>query len=325
MWLGHVPWAGRHWALPALTVLAPSSRYYQQQVAGTRRSPTGPGRWSCNCAHGEPAEPRWLPHRPLILVGDNGYAVLDLLHCCQSLREPVSLIARLRLDAALYAPAPPRPPGQKGRSALKGHRRPLPENPARPGRCRLDQRRGVLVRRHHPHRGAHFPNCRLVQLRQATRSHPLGAGPRPRRCLRPPSLALHRPIGDPDPDPGVVCLALATGGHPVSSTGQALSGRTHPSGHGDPAPVVGPGHCPHYAGSAGLFSWTTIAAHALQKHHPITQRTAAWYDPPEADRRPSWTLSPWRAGTSGWHRTISHCRPGNPRLCTKTRKIIRTG
>ena len=26
MWLGHVPWAGRHWALPVLTVLAPSSR-----------------------------------------------------------------------------------------------------------------------------------------------------------------------------------------------------------------------------------------------------------------------------------------------------------
>ena len=30
MWLGQVPWAGRHWALPVLTVLAPSSRYHQQ-------------------------------------------------------------------------------------------------------------------------------------------------------------------------------------------------------------------------------------------------------------------------------------------------------
>ena len=30
----------------------------------------------------------------------------------------------------------------------------------------------------------------------------------------------------------------------------------------------------------GLFSWTTLAAHALQKHHPITQRKAAWYDKP---------------------------------------------
>ena len=31
MWLGQVPWAGRHWALPVLTVLAPSTRYHQQQ------------------------------------------------------------------------------------------------------------------------------------------------------------------------------------------------------------------------------------------------------------------------------------------------------
>ena len=29
MWLRPVPWAGRHWALPVLTVLAPSSHYYQ--------------------------------------------------------------------------------------------------------------------------------------------------------------------------------------------------------------------------------------------------------------------------------------------------------
>jgi len=34
-------------------------------------------------------------------VGDNDYAVIDLLHFCQSLREPVTLIARLRLDAGL--------------------------------------------------------------------------------------------------------------------------------------------------------------------------------------------------------------------------------
>ena len=30
----------------------------------------------------------------------------------------------------------------------------------------------------------------------------------------------------------------------------------------------------------GLFSWTTLAAHVLQKQHPITPRTAAWYDKP---------------------------------------------
>ena len=59
-----------------------------------------------------------------MLVDDNSYAVLDLLHCCQFLREPVTLIARLRLDAALYAPAPARQPGQNSRPPLKGARVP---------------------------------------------------------------------------------------------------------------------------------------------------------------------------------------------------------
>ena len=30
----------------------------------------------------------------------------------------------------------------------------------------------------------------------------------------------------------------------------------------------------------GLFSWTTLATHVLQKHHPIIQRATAWYDKP---------------------------------------------
>ena len=30
----------------------------------------------------------------------------------------------------------------------------------------------------------------------------------------------------------------------------------------------------------GLFSWTTLAAHSLQKQRPMTQRKAAWYDKP---------------------------------------------
>ncbi len=117
MWLGQVPWAGRHWALPALTVLAPSARYYQQRGRQHKKLTDWARQMVMQLR-------RWLPQRTLVLVGDNGYAVLDLLHCCQSLRDPVTLIASLRRDAALYAPAPPRQPGQQGRPPLKGARRP---------------------------------------------------------------------------------------------------------------------------------------------------------------------------------------------------------
>ena len=63
MWLGQVPWAGRHWALPVLTVLAPSTRYYQQQGRRHKKL-TGWARQMVMQLR------RWLPQRPLVLVGD---------------------------------------------------------------------------------------------------------------------------------------------------------------------------------------------------------------------------------------------------------------
>jgi hypothetical protein len=66
---------------------------------------------------------RWLPERDLVAVGDGSYAALDLLHDCQSLSNPVTMVTRLRLDAALYEPAPP-PTGKPGRPRKKGSRLP---------------------------------------------------------------------------------------------------------------------------------------------------------------------------------------------------------
>jgi hypothetical protein len=66
---------------------------------------------------------RWLPGREVVVVADSSYAVIELLHQVQA-RLGVSLITRLRLDAALYDPAPPRKPGQNGRPRKKGARRP---------------------------------------------------------------------------------------------------------------------------------------------------------------------------------------------------------
>lgn len=67
---------------------------------------------------------RWLPERGLVVVADSSYSVLDLLACAASMIEPVAIVTRLRLDAALYDPAPLRKPGTNGRPRKKGARQP---------------------------------------------------------------------------------------------------------------------------------------------------------------------------------------------------------
>ena len=47
MLLPEIPWAGRIWALPFLTVLAPSERYTRKHKQRIRSSPTGAGRSCC--------------------------------------------------------------------------------------------------------------------------------------------------------------------------------------------------------------------------------------------------------------------------------------
>jgi hypothetical protein len=65
---------------------------------------------------------RWASQRTLIFVADSAYSVLELLAWCQRLQ--VTLIVPVRLDAALFAPAPSRRPTKNGRPPLKGRRLP---------------------------------------------------------------------------------------------------------------------------------------------------------------------------------------------------------
>ncbi len=51
---------------------------------------------------------RWLPDRLLVIVADSSFAAIELLAGLQTLAQPICLITRFRLDAALYAPAPRR-------------------------------------------------------------------------------------------------------------------------------------------------------------------------------------------------------------------------
>ena len=137
MWLAPIPWADRTWALPVLTALAPSERYYQQLGRTHKACPQLDWGKLADWARQMIVQlRRWLPNRTLVIVADSSYAVLDLLHFCQSMTRPVTFITRLRLDAALYEPAPPRLPGQMGRPRLKGQRLPtlkqLLDQPATP-------------------------------------------------------------------------------------------------------------------------------------------------------------------------------------------------
>jgi hypothetical protein len=117
--LAPVGWAARVWALPFLTALCPSERYSPYVRRGRRHKPL------VERARGLIGQlRRWLPDRALIVVADGGYAALEFLAWCARQAQPVTVITRLRLDAALYGPAPVRRPGQNGRPRLKGKRLP---------------------------------------------------------------------------------------------------------------------------------------------------------------------------------------------------------
>jgi len=115
MLLAPVPWAGRVWALPFLTALAPSERHCRERGRRHKKL-TDRARQLVLQAR------RWLPGRELVLVADSGFAALELLASLG--RHGVACITRLRLDAALYDPAPPRLPGTNGRPRTKGARLP---------------------------------------------------------------------------------------------------------------------------------------------------------------------------------------------------------
>jgi hypothetical protein len=113
MLLAPIPWAERTWALPFLTALAPSERYCRER--GRRHKKLTD--WARQMAL---QARRWLPGREVVLVGDSGFAALELLAALA--RHGLICVTRLRLDAALYEPAPARVPGTVGRPRTKGAR-----------------------------------------------------------------------------------------------------------------------------------------------------------------------------------------------------------
>lgn len=117
MLLTEIPWAHRVWALPFLTVLAPSARYHQEQGRRHKKLTDYARQMIIQLR-------RWLPDRYLVVVCDSTYAALAFLSAAS---EHAVIVTRLRLDAALYEPASARQPGQLGAPRKKGERLPTLE------------------------------------------------------------------------------------------------------------------------------------------------------------------------------------------------------
>jgi len=113
MLLVEVPWASRVWALPFLSALAPPERYAAARGRGHKKITE----WAWQLLL---VLRRWYPKREIVVVADRAYASLKLLERGCKLTHPITFITRLRFDAALYEPAPPRRPHQIGRPRLKG-------------------------------------------------------------------------------------------------------------------------------------------------------------------------------------------------------------
>src|SRR5690242_2120615 len=78
-----ISWAGWTWALPFLTVLAPSERYHQKN----RRSHKKLTDWARQVLL---QVRRWVPQRELLVVADSSFAVLTLLDELRHLPQPIS-------------------------------------------------------------------------------------------------------------------------------------------------------------------------------------------------------------------------------------------
>jgi len=113
--LAEVPWASRVWALPFLTMLCPSERYRTER--GLRHKKLTDWARQALLQVG-----RWLPGRQVVAVADRSFAAIELL---AAVSPHVRMITRLRLDAALYDPAPERNPDRSGvpaKRATASHR-----------------------------------------------------------------------------------------------------------------------------------------------------------------------------------------------------------
>jgi hypothetical protein len=110
-----LPWTKQRWALPFLCVLTMTPEVSEQ--LGKRHKTVG--MWAHQMMS---LVRRWLPDRPIKLMGDTAYTVLELgLHANT---QRVTLITTGHLDAVLHEPPPERTKHTIGRPRVVGQRLP---------------------------------------------------------------------------------------------------------------------------------------------------------------------------------------------------------
>lgn len=110
-----LPWSSKCWALPFLTVLAPSKK--ANKKAGRRHKTTID--WATQMMK---QVRRWVKGREIFLVGDGAYACVKFALDC--IKKNVKLVSRLRFDSNLYDFPPPPDPHKRGPKPSKGKKLP---------------------------------------------------------------------------------------------------------------------------------------------------------------------------------------------------------
>jgi hypothetical protein len=237
-----IPWAERVWALPVLTALCPSERYYEDRG----RPPKKLTEWARQMRL---QVKRWLPEREIVVVADSSFAALELL---AAVRREMTVITRWRLDAALYEPAPVRPPRQNGRPRLKGVRLPTLETVLKDAQTVWTQ---------HTVGGWYGGSERAVAVAsgEAVWYH-TGLAPVPVRWV-----LVRDPLAEFKPQ-ALLSTNLESGAGEMLEyfvrrwqVEVTFRGGTCSSRDGDAQAVVGQGHRAHYPGSAGAVFDSHVA------------------------------------------------------------------
>jgi hypothetical protein len=228
-----MPGVGWVWALPFLPVWAPAERYHPER----RRYPQELTDWARQLLR---QGRRWVPPRELRVVADRSFAMLTVLDDLRHLAQPVSMITRLRWEAALYDPAPTRRQGRTGRPRVRGTR--LPTLPQVLQDATTSGTSGTIA-------GWDRDPQRAVAMVSETAvwDHP----------GRPPVPLRWGVIRDPQT--------------------KFRSSRSHAPGRRNPTAVGRLGHRPYDPPLLGLFSAVTLLAPSLSVHPDVSPRQAAWY------------------------------------------------